>query len=493
MYNNMTKQEIESKILEFFELKLSGVMSVGISTKITNGIDTGELCISVGVLEKKPPDKLSPDQIVPKILEIGSEIIKTDVIETEIIRALAGCDASTINNCYSWCQSGNCVFVGFPLPPFISPANRNVHRPIKGGISMTSQNNLGYVGTLGFLALDKETDALVGVTNLHVAIGKGFFTHYLNTSWTKHSEINNNIYQHGELPGSSPVPPNLKIGEVIRYKPLHWYPWTWNRNPEYLYCEDNICDRSIYHSGHIPTWAPTPSTQINKVDAAIFSITASAVNMANLGVSSEQLGISGTQYMPFATTAELDSLLSAPVKSSGRTSGVKGAGSCNLYISQTNWTGVISYKYQRSIGFYSVLYPLVPYTLAGNNAEWEAYAFFNDCFVIRRTISSTDPTHFCPYPIIGGDSGSAVISEIGGVNKIIGLVFAGSIRDGIVCRIDHIAEQLGIKAWTGQTPNFVLSKSFTTEPNRSINTTQSCGTQSYWQAGFSTIQYNCPP
>jgi hypothetical protein len=80
----------------------------------------------------------------------------------------------------------------------------------------------------------------------------------------------------------------------------------------------------------------------------------------------------------------------------------------------------------------------------------------------------------CPWPVWGGDSGSTLIANIGGVWKIVGLVFAGNGTPynpqtglpnvtigntvyplqvassiGYACRIDQVASQLGIKAWTG--------------------------------------------
>jgi len=467
MYNDSVKTKIE-------ELMISTppeIISVGYSTKIKNGEDTGEYCIRFGVIEKKPLSELKSDEILPSEIEIDGEIYKTDVIKTELVLPLA-CESTTIANCYNW---GN--FQGIP---FISPLNRLRHRPIKGGISMTTQNNLGSVGTLGLLALDNDTNALVGVTNLHVAIGKGFYTGYMNLNWTLHNEMSDDVYQFGENPSAIVSNPSFyKIGEVLRYKPLHWYPWRYSTDPN-----RNIF--SIYTPNHTPSWSPNTPTINNQIDAAVFSINTNAVNLSNLSLSSEQFGIGNTQYMPFATTQEINSLLNQVVKSSGRTSGVKSgttSSDCGIKITQLGVSLFIPYEYQLSTSQYST----GPDTRPANSV-WYAYANFTNCIAIERINGYPN----CPYPIAGGDSGSALIAEIGGVHKIVGLVFAGDGYTGYVCRIDEIASQLNIKAWTGQTPTFVTSKSYVTIPGRNLNDTTTCLSKTYWHVGLTSQTYNCP-
>ena len=466
------------------------IISVGYSTKIKNGENTGEHCIKFGVIEKKPLSELNENEILPTEVEIDGLIYKTDVEKTELVLPLV-CETTTNTNCYNWCQVQTCC-VGnncyaapggninnyFTGQGFISPQNRLRHRPIKGGISMTTQNNLGSVGTLGFLALDNDTNALVGVTNLHVAIGKGFYTGYLNTNWVLPNEMSDNVYQFGENSGLINSNPSFyKIGEVLKYKPLHWYPYRFNGDPSRgVY--------PIYTPTHTPSWSQNTPQLNNQIDAAVFSINTDAVNPSNLVLSSEQFGIGNTQYMPFATTQEINSLLNQVIKSSGRTSGVKtGTTStdCGIRITQLGYSTLIPYEYQISASAYSTGSD----TLSAGGTWW-AYAFFTNCIVIQRI----NPD--CPYPIAAGDSGSAVIAEIGGINKIIGLVFAGSPAIGIICRIDEIASQLNIKAWTGQTPTYVTSKSYITTPNRSFNDTEDCSSQTHWQVGLTNTLYNCP-
>ena len=76
--------------------------------------------------------------------------------------------------------------------------------------------------------------------------------------------------------------------------------------------------------------------------------------------------------------------------------------------------------------------------------------------------STTTDGDACFYPINSGDSGSALLADFNGTLKIIGLCFAGSTSgspDGYftvarACRIDRVAQQLNISAFTGQTVNY---------------------------------------
>jgi hypothetical protein len=61
--------------------------------------------------------------------------------------------------------------------------------------------------------------------------------------------------------------------------------------------------------------------------------------------------------------------------------------------------------------------------------------------------------------IVGGDSGSALVADFSGTRKIVGIVFAGAMLSGSTIyalenRIDKVAEQLSISAWTGNSVYF---------------------------------------
>ena len=96
---------------------------------------------------------------------------------------------------------------------------------------------------------------------------------------------------------------------------------------------------------------------------------------------------------------------------------------------------------------------------------------FSDCIGFVATTGST--LDACIYPIYHGDSGSALIAEISGVTKIIGLAFAGGDYVGYACRIDRIATLLNISAWNGE----------------SVGYSDTAGTLEYTVNGLSDSEY----
>jgi hypothetical protein len=104
---------------------------------------------------------------------------------------------------------------------------------------------------------------------------------------------------------------------------------------------------------------------------------------------------------------------------------------------------------------------------------------FNNLIMFSRENSD------CSWPIYSGDSGSGLLAYINGVWKIIGLCFAGSTTFGFACRIDKVAEQLGIEAWDGSSKPFINlnSKQIKAVSGTSGNKTLNCGGTTYWQIG----------
>ena len=72
-------QEAEQDAL----LSKSNVEGVGIGHKISNGVDTGEPCVSVFVSQKLDKQLLEPNQII----ELKDKNFKVDVVETGVIFA----------------------------------------------------------------------------------------------------------------------------------------------------------------------------------------------------------------------------------------------------------------------------------------------------------------------------------------------------------------------------------------------------------------------
>jgi hypothetical protein len=405
-------EQIENKLEELFNSTPDNV-GVMFGKKIKNGQYTEEDSIIFTVEEKKPLSELSESEILPSEVDIDGVIYKTDVFESGIIETFA-CPTNILDNCYGWQST--------------PPQNRQTIRPIKGGVSFTSLNKQGTVGTLGFLALDNQTGALVGVTNNHVVVSDAFYTSFRDPYGLIENEISDNTYQTGEFQPSSI---SLKIGEVIRYVPL------------------------------------LGSPAYNQVDGALTSINQEVFSNSE---SYKLFGLPFSDPLPFATTSEINGLIgNSQASSSGRTTGAKQGDLCGLKIQGISYnTNVLGYKRQGAA--YSVR--------------------FNNC------ISFTRQNPECQFPIAPGDSGSALVANINGVTKIIGLVFAGSTTLGIASRIDFVSEQLGISAWNGETPKIIdiSSKRLVTLPGTSSQKTIDCNGTTLWQVGlFSGIRICSQP
>lgn len=408
----MLTQPIKDKLIKLFDETPENV-GVSFGYKKTKKQNTGEKSIVFLVEKKKPIEELHPNEVLPSNVEIDGVNFKTDVVEIGKIKAL--CDQTTIGQCYNWSPAGNTI-----------PPNRGTIRPLKGGVSVTSKNNDGGAGTLGFIAVDIDTQALVGVTNNHVVISDAFYTSERNINDILENEFSDNAYQPAEPP---PVSESWKIGEVVRYVPIY--------SPD------------------------SPFAYYNSVDGALISLTSTTISNTE---SFKQLGLTGQLPMPFATTAEIDTLLiqNPPLYSTGRTTGAKEGSPCGLVVS--------------SIG---VIIPVNGYIMQGN----QTFVYFNDLIEFTRI----DPT--CPYPIFEGDSGSALIANYNGVWKIIGLCFAGGYETGYACRIDNVAAELNIEAWDGTAKNFInpATKDKLTVPLINNVKILSCNGKTYWQAGLTNI------
>lgn len=423
----MITESINKKIQELFENTPENI-GVGLGNKIKNGEYTDEVCILFTVEKKLPLNEIPENEVLPTSVEIDGVVYKTDVFEVGVVKALACPPDSTggtsyatactvCNDCYSWY-------------PTNSAGNRTRVRPLRGGLSTTSYSELGYVGTFGFIAQDVITNALVGVSNSHVYVSDSYYTSYRNLNGIIRNESADNTYQWNE---TNSITSNDTIGQVVRYIPLHSY----------------------------------GSNIQNQVDGALTSVLNGTITAVD---SWKQWGLTGvTSAPPFATTAEIDALLTTYVNSNitstGRSTGPK-QGVCGLKILGVNNTSLVGgYK----------------------NQGVTTSTSFNQLIVFTRI----NPN--CIYPIYPGDSGSALIANINGVSKIIGLCFAGSDFVGYANRIDQVAQQLSIKAWDGTTLKYINPStiSYVTVPNGSSNKTLSCSGQTYWQVGLTNSSFYC--
>lgn len=309
--------------------------------------------------------------------------------------------------------------------------NPNQHtaliRPLLGGVSVTNGDDLSfYVGTMGALVRDNEDDSIVGLTNAHVVIADSF------VASEKPSEYNirdKNVTQPalGDISSLEDIPFST-IGETKRYYPVS-------------------------------------SSSPNYVDAALIHIKEDSLLNNN---SNKVLGLDSN--LPFATTQEIDSLLSAPkikLFKSGRTTGAIGGQTCDIVTKSLNFVG-------------SAPYPKID----GSQTS----ITISDCI----EFSYED---FRPNVCVPGDSGSVLIGVFNGVNKIVGLVFAtdnyvsGDITKenalGYANRIDRLANMLNISSWNGAGINISNKNDweYIEEEGTEDQVTINRNGKTYWQVG----------
>jgi hypothetical protein len=432
----MLTQNIQNLINELFEATPDYV-GVGLGYKQKNKSTTDQEAIIFFVTKKKPLSELNPNEILPSLdIEIDGRLLKTDVVEVGEIVPLA-CEAP----CYSW--------------QAVPPPNRGFIRPLKGGISITSKTKIGSVGTLGFIAVDTTTQALVGVTNNHVVIRDAFYSNQrtLNNIIQNEYDINDGglyepdiVYQHGEWPAGSTPPSNFQIGNVIRYVPIY----------------------------------KQSDPGVNKVDGALVSVECSPV--IDFNESFKQFNLPYNLPIPFATTAEINSLLSTnpSLYSSGRTTGAKGNPTCPLRT--------LSIGTNITVGGCGNVPPSGYFSQGGCN-----FVNFSDVICFVRPENDPNLAIVCSEPIAGGDSGSGLIADFNGTWKLIGLVFAGSQFFGYANRIDHVAAELGIEAWMGDPKPLVDNSTINFVTVNGLNNIKkvTCNGQSFWQVGTTSQVNTC--
>ncbi len=397
-------QEIKDKISDLAKDSTDNCTSIGFGFKEVNGELTNERALIFRFKEKKPIEDLLPSEIIPKTITVGNKTLKTDVCQGEDrFVAYEACPSSF----YSWSSNSTLNPTGST-----TPTQQSEIRPIKGGLQVRNQTK-GWVGTMGFVAVDNETDSVVGVTNAHVMTEIFFRANESGRSVE-------NVY--GDDIGQPSSSVSQQIGVTKRYIPVQG----------------------------------NSSGGINYVDGALFTIDSSSINTSQ---SYQYYGLSFTGAPEFATTEEIDDLINNnhDFYSVGRTTGAKGEGVTKLKF--------LSYD-----------------TVYVNNnltSSTERLCRYDECISYIASANTTTNGNGCYYPINSGDSGSALLANIDGVVKIIGLCFAGSTSGspdgyftiGRACRIDRVSEELNISPFTGQSINY----SDTTTP------------QVHYEAGFSSL------
>jgi hypothetical protein len=284
-------------------------------------------------------------------------------------------------------------------------------RPLSGGLEISDLAtwvqlpNGGWsleTGTLGFLAKDNMDGTLVGVTNAHVIIKDPFLV--------SERSIYNGAYN---------------IYDPVVFNDPNQLTATYPASILQFGSSGGFINFNNDSIGIHKRYIPVSETQYNDVDCALIAINKSAANSSSAG----QAGLPNSFGIPFATSTEIENLVGSntPIYSVGAFTGPKGV-TCPMKV-------------------YGIGNVYVTYNKQGNSR----LVLQSDVLLYKFVDSSL-------LPIFSGDSGSAIIANINGVYKIIGLAFAGDTSrkngqpystHGIACRIDNVANALDISAWDG--------------------------------------------
>lgn len=463
-------QDILDKISEIHK-KYPNATSVGWGKKIVNGVHNGEYAISISVANKKPLSELKPEEVIESKVNIAGVEFSTDINQAE--------QAQHVSVCGDNLSPGGCGY----FPSGVNNANnRATNQIIMGGLSISSDNNDCTVGTLGGIVKHIASGCVVGLTNRHVTVGEPSFTAYRDPNGLIQNEFDppNRIFQRGEGNWSS----STSLGVSLAYTPA----------------------------------PPASSGQTIQCDAALVSIEESRFNTTIVPVNERSWNQQGLQSImgnnppPFATTNELDNLevTNPRAYSTGRTLGPKGLmPNCPMVIMQVGVSITVPGNWARPHGLcpsagtstpvsydnlirYAKPLPSDPNNQAINIFEGDVNQ------------GNQNLVNGCYNPVYQGDSGSFLLADINGTVKIVGLVFAGMAGGalesgqplftyGFACRIDKVAQQLGIEAYIagGQMvdPSTIEYKTIN---GLSSDQTITCDGEVYSQMGLTdTLQDNC--
>lgn len=386
---NLT-ESLKNQIEDLYNDTPENIHGVGLGYKYVNNQKTDTIGIIFKVYKKKSLSELTQNEILPSSIEIDNTSYVTDVIEETLIPSALGC--------YSFSS------------PVVDPEILRLRGtpsflyPIKGGQEiikfphgwvLNSNNTVSrQVGTLGLLAIDNHDNNIVGITNAHVACSNLFIASDRIESIEKNNPYN--IIEETQWPVST--------------DPLDKYsPGTVSANGNALFPS----------APRLKRYQPFRKSSTNTVDCAVMFLNNDLVTANSFGIHAPSTEPVSSLKPPFATTAELDSLFTSNpfLFSTGRTTGPKGWGqtsSCRLVVTAVGFS--------QNIAFGGDVVP------------------FSNIILYRYQDGS-------PSPAASGDSGSAVLANIGGTVKVIGLLFAANTNTAYLCRIDEIAQKLNIRAW----------------------------------------------
>ena len=475
--SNYSPQELrllKDKVTTLFNSN-SNWKVVGVQHKEKIGQLTGDLAITLTVDEKLPANEIDSNDLFPESITIPelSEPVKTDVQVGPTKFLEDGCYGTLPN---SSLENSDGLY-GWTMPV---SGHRVTHRPLVGGIGCGIFPPNGYDGgwvgggTLGGLCIDLDDNTVVGVSNNHVLGGyqvrgdvllsdyntiydtmSAYTSKYGLTYWSILSandttsasdETRYPVYQrssHDEYTASKAALDPLKVGTVKRA-----YPFTKTNNK---------IDIAIF--------------ALDTTVSGLFSITESWKQYLLARQDEDMAGTySGVSAMDFATTAEIESLMTtssgAPCFRSGRTEGPVGwpgsdpygSAACSLSAYTTTYAATITELVQSNLGDKDFIEQIA---IRGNTVP---------------SSSGDSGSFWCALFNEGNPSLSAW--------KIIGLNFASGGGNAIVNRIDNVSSMFNLTAYRGQD----LDIGYKNVDIKVIDTRQSAvtariGGKMYWQAG----------
>jgi len=455
-----------------------GWVSVGVGFKEKNGEHTGEQCMTLLVSEKKALSALSSDEIFPSTVNVNGEDINTDVVEMPI-------PVQFESQCY---EDETVALIS---------EHRAVVRPIEGGISMGTIPPNGFSGgyrsgcTFGGIAVDKEDNTIVGLTNNHCMgylinptdtgghdpyyesfLGKKYYspdnailTFPDATTYTGGQGLP--VFQNGSIDAGTSAQSTLEPLTIGIYKRAK--PWFYNNTG------------GVY----------------NKVDTAIFSLSSRHDPgddvIFDADESFKQLNLDETSTMSWATEEEISSLLDADnitegcgwaVFKGGRTTGPVGWPGSDPYGSDSCTLSCFF------IGGAST-------NLRGNPAQPsnQGMIYYGPQVFFR---GNTDPGS-------SGDSGSmvcALFNQGTGSEewKIIAHFWGGSGPTGdspngygVGSRISDVASELNLEAYTGQTSSLTSTKTTKIVQGYQNDDTLEIDGKTYYAVGITSEDPNYTP
>ena len=434
--------DLKSTIEKWYLSTPEDVHGVSYGFKIKGNSETNLASIVFKVDKKKPLSELKPEEIIPKTINVNGREYQTDVIEAERPKMLTCFPNASTNPTASYLSTDPNVT---RLQGSVSP----MLKPMRGGQEIIqfptgwSAAGAGYsisLGTVGFFCQDDIDGKVIGVTNSHVAIYDRILLSERNIQQEKTAPYNIYDQKQWVVDGQTYPPSVISLDKGT----------------------------NINFIGRIKRYVPV-SDSLNYADAAIFEVDPSLIDNSS---SKIWLPINEPEYnvpYPFASTLELDNLLGSNITiySTGRTTGPKGYGntdSCRLKIKDVGQTVTVTNG-------------------DGTSNDW------SNCISFEYVDKSY-------WPSAGGDSGSAVIGNFGGVRKILGLLFAGSNTTSYLCRIDEVTQRLKIRRWDGSLNTTASTASLITldlNDSRLSDPSIVIDGVTYYQAGFTYSNYTPIP